>query len=166
MIPSIKRKSQSTLNTFDIGMQHVLHEGLFLQMPSQEYQKLNASKTPSDLNRGNLGGVHYTQWILVSVLHSLATLRRFSIFSPNTTQAITMQVKVKTLTGRDIPVDVESSDKVIRIKEMMEEKEGIPPAQQRLIFNGSQLNDEITIEESGIQAGASLHLVLTLRGGC
>ncbi|KAK8440831.1 hypothetical protein RJF_2590 [Candidozyma auris] len=77
-----------------------------------------------------------------------------------------MQVKVKTLTGRDIPVDVESSDKVIRIKEMMEEKEGIPPAQQRLIFNGSQLNDEITIEESGIQAGASLHLVLTLRGGC
>lgn len=76
-----------------------------------------------------------------------------------------MQVKVKTLTGRDIPVDVEASDKVIRIKEMMEEKEGIPPAQQRLIFNGSQLNDEITIEESGIQAGASLHLVLTLRGG-
>lgn len=78
---------------------------------------------------------------------------------------INMQVKVKTLTGRDIPVDVEAGDKVIRIKEMMEEKEGIPPAQQRLIFNGSQLNDEITIQESGIQAGASLHLVLTLRGG-
>lgn len=76
-----------------------------------------------------------------------------------------MQVKVKTLTGRDIPVDIEPSDKVIRIKEMMEEKEGIPPAQQRLIFNGSQLNDEITVEESGIQPGASLHLVLTLRGG-
>lgn len=78
---------------------------------------------------------------------------------------LVMQVKVKTLTGRDIPVDIEPSDKVIRIKEMMEEKEGIPPAQQRLIFNGSQLNDEITVQESGILAGASLHLVLTLRGG-
>lgn len=76
-----------------------------------------------------------------------------------------MQVKVKTLTGRDIPVDIEPTDKVIRIKEMMEEKEGIPPAQQRLIFSGSQLNDEITVQESGILPGASLHLVLTLRGG-
>lgn len=76
-----------------------------------------------------------------------------------------MQVKVKTLTGRDIPVDVDPEDNVIRIKEMMEEKEGIPPAQQRLIFNGSQLNDDISIGASGIQAGASLHLVLTLRGG-
>lgn len=77
----------------------------------------------------------------------------------------TMQVKVKTLTGRDIPVDVEPNDRIIRIKEMMEEKEGIPPSQQRLIFNGSQLSDESTVQESNISAGASLHLVLTLRGG-
>ena len=48
---------------------------------------------------------------------------------------------------------------------MMEEKEGISPAQQRLIFNGSQLDDDKTVQESGIQEGASLHLVLTLRGG-
>ncbi|KAG7664952.1 uncharacterized protein J8A68_001538 [[Candida] subhashii] len=76
-----------------------------------------------------------------------------------------MQVKVKTLTGRDILVDIEPTDKIIRIKEMMEEKEGISPAQQRLIFNGSQLDDDKTVQESGISAGASLHLVLTLRGG-
>lgn len=76
-----------------------------------------------------------------------------------------MQVKVKTLTGRDILVDIEPTDKIIRIKEMMEEKEGISPAQQRLIFNGSQLDDDKTVQESGILAGASLHLVLTLRGG-
>ncbi|KAK6202768.1 ubiquitin-related domain-containing protein [Scheffersomyces amazonensis] len=76
-----------------------------------------------------------------------------------------MQVKVKTLTGRDILVEIEPTDKIIRIKETMEEKEGIPPAQQRFIFNGTQLDDEKTVEESGIQAGSSLHLVLTLRGG-
>lgn len=62
-------------------------------------------------------------------------------------------------------MDIEPSDRVTRIKEMMEEKEGIPPAQQRLIFNGSQLNDDATVEQSGIQPGTSLHLVLTLRGG-
>lgn len=77
-----------------------------------------------------------------------------------------MQVKVKTLTGRDILVDIEANDKIIRIKEMMEEKEGIAPSQQRLIFNGSQLDDESSVSESGIVAGSSLHLVLTLRGGC
>lgn len=76
-----------------------------------------------------------------------------------------MQVKVKTLTGRDIPVDIEPQDKIVHIKEMMEEKEGIPPSQQRLIFNGNQLNDEDNVQHSGIQAGATLHLVLTLRGG-
>lgn len=76
-----------------------------------------------------------------------------------------MQIKVKTLTGRDIPIDVEPTDKLIHVKEMMEEKEGIPPSQQRLIFGGSSLNDDSTIEQSGITPGASLHLVLTLRGG-
>lgn len=76
-----------------------------------------------------------------------------------------MQIKVKTLTGRDMAIDVGPQDKIIRIKEMMEEKEGISPAQQRLIFNGSLLNDDQTIQESGVQAGSSLHLVLTLRGG-
>lgn len=76
-----------------------------------------------------------------------------------------MQIRVKTLTGRDIQVDIDPTDKVICIKQMMEEKEGIPPLQQRLIFNGSQLNDEKTLVESGIGAGAALHLVLTLRGG-
>lgn len=76
-----------------------------------------------------------------------------------------MQLKIKTLTGRDISIDVEEGDKIIRIKEMMEEKEGIPPLQQKLIFKGSHLDDEQTVEQAGIQPGASLHLVLALRGG-
>jgi ubiquitin-like protein Nedd8 len=76
-----------------------------------------------------------------------------------------MQLKIKTLTGRDIAVDVEPSDKIIRIKEMMEEKEGIPPSQQKLIFKGSHLDDDQTVSQAGIQPGASLHLVLALRGG-
>lgn len=76
-----------------------------------------------------------------------------------------MQVHVKTLTGRNIPVDVEPTDKIIRIKEMMEEKEGIHPSQQRLIYQGSQLQDDLLVAECGIQPGSNLHVVLSLRGG-
>ena len=49
--------------------------------------------------------------------------------------------------------------------ERVEEKEGIPPAQQRLIFSGKQLNDEKKVQEYKIMAGSVLHLVLALRGG-
>ncbi|CAH0557751.1 unnamed protein product [Brassicogethes aeneus] len=53
-----------------------------------------------------------------------------------------MLIKVKTLTGKEIEIDIEPTDKVERIKERVEEKEGIPPQQQRLIFSGKQMNDE------------------------
>ena len=55
-----------------------------------------------------------------------------------------MLIKVKTLTGKEIEIDIEPTDKVERIKERVEEKEGIPPPQQRLIFSGKQMNDEKT----------------------
>ncbi|VDP15217.1 unnamed protein product [Soboliphyme baturini] len=55
-----------------------------------------------------------------------------------------MLIKVKTLTGKEIELDIEPTDKVERIKEKVEEKEGIPPPQQRLIFAGKQMNDEKT----------------------
>lgn len=76
-----------------------------------------------------------------------------------------MQLKIKTLTGRDIGVDVEPTDKIVRIKEMMEEKEGIPPSQQKLIYKGVHLKDEQTVQEAGFSPGEILHLVLALRGG-
>ncbi|CDO96194.1 unnamed protein product [Kluyveromyces dobzhanskii CBS 2104] len=50
-----------------------------------------------------------------------------------------MQLKVKTLTGKEISVDVDSSETVYHIKELLEEKEGIPPSQQKLIFQGKQM---------------------------
>lgn len=75
-----------------------------------------------------------------------------------------MQIKVKTLTGRPIEIDVDPSDAINRIKEKIEEKEGIPPPQQRLIFGGKALTDTNTIAYYNIEAGATLHLVLALRG--
>lgn len=76
-----------------------------------------------------------------------------------------MLIKVRTLTGKEIELDIESDYKVSRIKERVEEKEGIPPVQQRLIYGGKQMADDKTAAEYNLEAGNTLHLVLALRGG-
>ncbi|XP_044357294.1 ubiquitin-NEDD8-like protein RUB2 [Triticum aestivum] len=74
-------------------------------------------------------------------------------------------IKVKTLTGKEIEIDIDPTDTVDRIKERVEKKEGIPPVQQRLIFTGKQLADDKTAKDYNIKGGDVLHLVLALRGG-
>ena len=75
-----------------------------------------------------------------------------------------MLLYIKTLVGKEIKLNLELDTTIAVVKQKIEELEGIPPIQQRLVFSGRQMIDDKTLQEYNVQPGSYFHLVLALRG--
>ncbi|ETO24662.1 hypothetical protein RFI_12495 [Reticulomyxa filosa] len=77
-----------------------------------------------------------------------------------------MTIFLRTLTGKVVNINVNPTDSVSILKMKIQDSEGIPPDQQRLIYSGKQMDDDKTLQDYSIGPNATIHLVLRLRGGC
>ncbi|GAA5845855.1 hypothetical protein JCM9279_002401 [Rhodotorula babjevae] len=153
---------------FTLEIQTMYDEKLFFAVrPTTRVKQLKhavgaARAMPTDYVDFGLNGV---------VLHGDCSLGDYHITSNKTILRLLsphrdpMQINVKTQTGKTITIQVDWDITVAAVRAVIQDRQGIPPHQQRLIYRGKQLEDGGTLWGHGVKMGSDLHLVLRMRGG-
>jgi ubiquitin-like protein Nedd8 len=136
---------------------HVPHKSNSIIMLSQRLKRkteeMEADSPNSRMESDDVG----------SVSNKIKKMKLDQLQNPSVSTRI--RIQVKTLSGKQLGFEVSSEDTVYDVKKLVEEIEGVPPHQQRLIFAGKALSDDADLAHYRIVQGSILHLVLSLRGG-